>query len=117
MKGQIFIVVSILIVISLLGLSIGMDQIVVKESYTQNYFVNVRDEIKNTIDLALLNEEDYKQALDDYIVFSNKVLNKKGIIQKVSYTESKKSLMVDIYLEKEEEYYRDEIVIPTGVYT
>jgi len=117
MKGQIFIVVSILIAVSLLALSIGMTQIVVEDSYVKDYFVNVRTEVKNTVDLALMDGEDYTESLDEYIVFSEKVLDKKGIVQEISYAQSKKGLSVDIYLELGEEYYRDQILIPTGVYS
>ena len=116
MKGQIFIVVSILIAVSLLALSIGMNKIIVEESYVQDYFVNVRTEIKNTADNSLLNGEEYSDNLDDYIVFSEKILDKKGIKQEISYALSKKGLVIYIYLEKGEEYYRDEVIVPIGFY-
>ncbi|MBU3905058.1 MAG: hypothetical protein KJ906_02845 [Nanoarchaeota archaeon] len=117
MKGQIFIVVSILIAVSLLGLSIGMKPIVVEDSYIQNYFVNVRTEIRNTVDLALLDDEDVSDKLDEYIDFSELVLENKGILQDINYNIESDSVIVNIYLERGEEYYSDQIVIPLGVYT
>ncbi len=117
MKGQIFIVVSILIVVSLLGLSIGMKNIIIEESYIQDYFVNTRSEVKNTIELSLLSEEDFSNNLDAYILFSTQVLEDKGITQDISYIIDPTEILVNIYLEKGEEYYSDQIVVQRGVYS
>ena len=73
-------------------------------------------QIINTVEISLLSGEDYEDNLNEYIDFSELVLEGKGITQVINYQENIEGLVVDIYFEKEEEYYKDQIVISLGVY-
>ena len=117
MKGQIFIVVSIFFAIALLLIAMGTDVIPESPDYLQNYFVNLRTELTDTAGDAILSGEDISQALDVYILFSDDVLTKKGYTQDVTYVIAANDVAIDIYLEKNGEYYSDVIIIDRSVYT
>ena len=117
MKGQIFIVSAIIVAVLLLALAINIKPVYTSTDYLQNYFTNVRTEIIDTFESALLSGEDYTNVLDEYVAFSEDVLSNKGIEQQITYYENSSGVVVDIYLERGEEYYSDQIIIPLGVYS
>lgn len=111
MKGQVFITLSIFVVIALLMLSIGFVEVHKTENYMQDYFVNIRTELVNTVDDSLIYGEDISANLDSYIMFSERALSSKGYEQDITYTISGNDVTLDIYLAKGEEYYRDIITV------
>lgn len=117
MKGQIFIVVSILVTISLLAIAMTTSITIEPENYLQNYFVNIRAELTETASYALLDGTDVGSALDEYILFSKNILEQKGYVQTVTYSEDSQFVTIDIYLGRGEEYYSDLIIIDKRVYT
>jgi len=116
MKGQIFIVVSLFVAIALFALAMNMQVIPEPQDYLQNHFINLRTELTETASYAVLDSEDVSAALDEYILFSNTVLSAKGYTQTIYYTEDSGLITIDIYLGKGDEYYKDKIIIDTGVY-
>jgi len=116
MKGQIFIVGSVLVAIALLAISMGFTETVEQENYMQNYFVNLRTELINTVDNALLTGDDVATELDNYILFSDQVLSEKGYEQTVVYIVSGNDVTIDIYLGKGQEYYKDSVTVDMTVF-
>lgn len=90
MKGQIFILVSIMIVIALILLRISTRAPVEQYQMTfpDNYF-NLQREFVHTIDLSLINKEsalDIKDNVEEFADFSRRVMITKGYTEKVIYS-------------------------------
>ena len=49
-------------------------------------FSNLEGELKETVDLALINSESVSTRLDDFIGFSKEVYARKGYAESVNYT-------------------------------
>ncbi len=90
MKGQIFILVSILILIALILLRVST-RIPVEQTQTlfsDNYF-NLQREFVSTVDLSLINKEDaleIKDNVDDFARFSRNIGKTKGYEEGVIYS-------------------------------
>ena len=116
MRGQIFIVGSVLVAIALLTISMGFTETIEQENYLQNYFVGLRNELINTADSSLLTGNDVTTELDSYILFSDQILSAKGYDQEVVYTISGSDVIIDIYLAKGQEYYKDSVTVDMTVF-
>jgi len=116
MKGQVLIVLSVFIAIALLIISISSSLIPQSEDYLQDYFVNLRTELINTVDTSVIYGEDVSQNLDAYIQFSQSVLQPKGYDQTITYNINGDEYTIDIYLGKDDEYYRDSLTITRSLY-
>lgn len=117
MKGQIFITVSILVAVTLLVLTINNYSVQEKDQYLYNYFTNLKTEMTNTVDNAILDSKDVSKSIEEFSSFSNKVLFSKGYVQTIKYNVFGNSAVIDIYLGKGDEYYRDTLVIDRTVST
>jgi len=118
MKGQIFITVSILVAVMLLVLTINSYTIQENDAYLYNYFTNLKTELVNTVDTAILDGLDEKGIsanIDEFSKFSDKLLLDKGYTQTIKYNVKGTNAVIDIYLGKGEEYYQDTIVIERTV--
>jgi hypothetical protein len=114
MKGQIFITVSILVAVTLLVLTINSFTTQENDQYLYNYFTNLKTELTNTVDIAILDNLDdsgISARIDQYSDFSNTLLSGKGYTQKIVYNANVNGATIDIYLGKGEEYYQDTIVL------
>ena len=116
MKGQIFIVVSILVAVSLLLISANKISSSEPSDYLKNYYTDLKAELVNTVDTGLMNG-DFPARLDNFIAFSNGVLSQKGYTQDIQYHIVGSSVIVDVSLSKGNEYYRDTITIDRTVST
>jgi len=87
MKGQIFVITSILILLVLLLTRASTQTANVKqdESFYET-FSNLKAELVKTVDLSLINQQSVSDNLDDFIDFSNQTLKKKGYALEVNYT-------------------------------
>jgi len=111
MKGQIFITVSILVAVTLLVLTINSFSTQENDPYLYNYFINLKTELTNTVDLAILDNRDIAASINQYSDFSDKLLSNKGYTQRINFNVKETSAVIDIYLGKGEEYYQDTIVL------
>jgi hypothetical protein len=87
------------------------------DQYLRNYFVNLKTELTNTVDDALLNGQDVSKKLDSFISFSNDVLSQKGYSQSIIYKLEGSKVTINLYLKRGEEYYKDRIIIDRRIYT
>jgi len=99
MKGQVFIITSALILLSLLLIRINTMTFEIREEklFYEN-FLNLKNELINTIDLSLINQEILSTNLDDFIGFSTDLFKKRGYGESVNYSISTSGNLRTIYL-------------------
>jgi ABC-type Mn2+/Zn2+ transport system ATPase subunit len=118
MKGQIFILTSVLILIALLIARETTKTVDVKQDgLFYESFSNLRSELIKTVDIALLNQESVSDRLDDFIGFSNDTLRKRGCIESVNYSISSNVVYLNISLARDNSYLVDRLIINRTVYT
>ncbi|MEM3609612.1 MAG: hypothetical protein QXK49_03030 [Candidatus Aenigmatarchaeota archaeon] len=121
MKGQIFIIISVLILIALYMTSTSIKTTNVKhdETFYQS-FTNLKNELIKTIDLSLINQENLEENLNDFIDFSKEVFKKRGYIEKVEYSISYGQPIViylNVSLSSANSYLLDSLIINRTVYS
>lgn len=118
MKGQIFIVSSVLILLVLFLLRVSTKTIDTPTSEVfYESFSNLKGELIRTVDLALLNHEDVSASLDDFIAFSKSVYAKKGYSESVNYTISSPVTTLNISLTSQDSYLTESLIINRTVYS
>ena len=122
MKGQIFIITSILILLALYITRISTKTIDLKKDETiYESFSNLKNEIIKTIDLALLNQENVEEKLYDFISFSKEVLKKRGYNESVDYFidyyGQTTTVYLNVSLKSSNSYLFDNLIINRTVYT
>jgi len=122
MKGQIFIIASVLILLALLVTRLSTRTIDIKQDEIfYESFSNLKSELIKTIDLALINQESVSARLDDFIDFSKDVFNKKGYTEAVNYQISQNGGTTIVYLNvsltNDKSYLLDSLIINRTVYT
>ena len=121
MKGQIFIISSILILLALFLIRTSTKTVDVKQNELfYESFTNLRSELIKTVDLALINQESVSARLDDFIVFSKNVYIKKGYNESVNYTVSPGSTTIvylNLSLTSSSSYLMENLIINRTVYT
>ena len=122
MKGQIFIIASVLILLALLVTRLSTRTIDIKQDEIfYESFSNLKSEIIKTVDLALINQESVSDRLDDFIGFSKDVFNKKGYTEAVNYQISQNGGTTIVYLNvsltNDKSYLLDSLIINRTVYT
>ncbi len=86
MKGQIFILVSVFVLLFLFLIRINTKIIEAKpEDLFYEDFSNLKNEFIKTIDVSLLNQETISTNLDNFIVFSTDVHKNRGYTENVEY--------------------------------
>jgi len=122
MKGQIFLTISILIIIAIILLRTTTIQ---KESFSQGnlveYFKTLKSEIIKTVDLSILNNQNINSNLNDFTSFTSSIFRERGFVQSVNYTVSNvgnTSLVnVSMSLAFEDSYLFDNFIINRTVYS
>lgn len=121
MKGQIFIITSILILLALLIVRESTKTIVVKQDELfYESFSNLKNELVKTVDIALINQESVSSRLDDFILFSKDIFKKKGYIESVNYSVVSGPTTIvylNISLSSSNSYLLDSLIINRTVYT
>jgi len=121
MKGQIFIITSILILVALLITRASTKTIDVKQDEIfYESFSNLKNELIKTVDLALINQESVSTRLDDFIGFSKDVFKGKGYIESVNYTVLSGHTTVvylNVSLSSGNSYLLDSLIINRTVYS
>ena len=99
MKGQVFMIVSVFILLFLFLLRINTQTIDVKpEDLFYKDFSNLKNELVKTIDISLINQENLQNNLDDFISLSTNVYNNKGYAEDVIYSISTAGDVTTVYL-------------------
>lgn len=122
MKGQIFIITSIMVLVTLFLLRVNTQTFEIEEDeqFYDNYN-NLRNELVNTIDLSLVNQENININLDGFITFSTNVLKRKGFTEDVNYTVSingnERTVDMNVSLKSDKSEILENIIIKRRVYT
>jgi|WetSurMetagenome_2_1015567.scaffolds.fasta_scaffold1041357_2 hypothetical protein len=122
MKGQIFILTSVLILVVLLMLRNSMTPFYASsEDQIQSSFVNLKDELANTVDVSLKNREDVQSNLEIFIAFSKDVMSRRGYNESVQYGFSMQGndvhVLINVTLESRGSYMQDSFIINRKVFS
>jgi len=99
MKGQIFILISIFVLLFLFSLKISTETPEVRqEDVFFEEFSNLKRELVRTVDISILNQQNLQNNLDDFIVFSKEFYSKKGYAEEVEYSISTAGSLTTVYL-------------------
>jgi len=99
MKGQIFILVSVFVLLFLFLMRINTQTIEVKpEDLFYEDFSNLKNEFIKTIDISILNQENLQNNLNDFIDFSTDVYKDKGYTENIEYSISASGDVAVVYL-------------------
>lgn len=122
MKGQIFIIASVLILLSLILIRINTRTFEIKEEklFYEN-FLNLKNELINTVDISLLNQESISNNLDGFITFSRDVFKQKGYEESVNYSIStlgnSRTVFLNISLKSDDSEILENLIINRKVYS
>jgi hypothetical protein len=116
MKGQIFILASVMILIALVLLQNAIRPFeAVPKNYLRDNFQNVRNEIVRTVDIALLNGDDISTDVDSFIGFSRDVMTSRGYTESVDYSISTfgntTEILVNLTLSQDNSFIQDGFII------
>jgi hypothetical protein len=118
MKGQIFIL--ILLALFLIRINTYTFEILEDELFYES-FNNLKNELINTIDISLVNQEDLSTNLNDFITFSKDALKQRGFIESVNYSISvngnERTINMNISLKSEKSEILNNLIIKRKVYT
>ena len=99
MKGQVFMIVSVFILLFLFLLRINTQTIEVKpDDLFYEDFSNLKNELLRIIDISLLNQENLQNNLNDFITFSTNMYRNKGYTEDVEFSVSTAGDVTTIYL-------------------
>jgi len=122
MKGQVFIIALLLVLIILVLLRSETKPFPPQhESPLSKSFLNLKNELIETVDISLLNGEDISTNLDTFISFSKKIFEMRGYKESVNYTISNPGNAIIVYmnvsLELDDSYLKDYLIINRRVYS
>jgi len=122
MKGQVFIIALLLVLIILVLLKSETKSPPIRhESPLSKNFLNLKNELIETVDISLLNGEDISTNLDTFISFSKKIFENRGYKESVNYTISNPGNAIIVYmnvsLELDDSYLKDYLIINRRVYS
>ncbi len=121
MKGQIFVMMAVLVLIALLLLRNAIRPSEIKpENFLYENFVNLKNELIKTVDISILNQEDVSTNLNSFITFSKDVLGRKGYNEDVKFEISTHDSITEIHmnitLKLENSFIEDKFIINRTVY-
>ena len=123
MKGQVFIITSVLILIALMVVRINTQTFEIKtdEMFYED-FSNLKNELINTIDFSILTDvTNLENNLNDFISFSTNVLKKRGYNEDVSYiitvNGDTRIIYLNVSLNSSKSYLKENLIINRTVYT
>jgi hypothetical protein len=121
MKGQVFILLSLLILILLLSLREETGPIIRKEVPIFNSFSNLKEKLIETVELSLLNEESISHNLEDFINLSKNLFKEKGYLFDANYSISSigknRIILLNISLSYKDSYLKTGLIINRTVYS
>lgn len=122
MKGQIFIMVAILVLVILFIMRSGTRPFVIKpKSLLFENFLNLKSELINTVDTSILKQQDISSNLDNFMNFATDIFEQKGYEADLNYSISTSgneiTVFMNLSLELEGSYLRDNLIVNRKVYT
>jgi hypothetical protein len=120
MKGQIFIIASVLVLVALL-----LTRLSTKTSYADEEelfyesFSNLKAELIKTVDLSLINQEPVSDNLYNFTEFSKEVFKKKGYAEDVKYSITlgpQTIVYLNVSLSSKNYYLLESLIINRTVY-
>jgi hypothetical protein len=118
MKGQIFIIASVMILLALLLTRVSTKTVDIKQD--ENFyesFTNLKEQMVRTVDLGLVNQESVSSRLDDFIAFSKEVYARKGYNESVNYTVAGTVAYINVSLSSANSYLLEELIVNRTVHT
>jgi hypothetical protein len=121
MKGQIFILGSVMVLIALLLLQNAIRPLeTTQKSNLYESFSNAKTEMTRTVDMSLLKGEDVSTNLDSFITFSKDVMKKRGYTEDATYSISSFgrifSVQMNLSISSGSSFIQDEFIINRTVY-
>ena len=122
MKGQVFLITSIMVLVAIFLIRINTQTFEVgDDNLFYDIYDNLRVELINTIDLSLINQENINNNLDDFIAFSTNSLKRRGFTEDINYTVSingnERTIDMNISLKSDKSEILENIIIKRSVYT
>jgi len=121
MKGQIFIMVAVLVLIALILIRSETRPFVIKpRSLLFENFLNLKNELIKTVDISLLNQKDISNNLDNFISFATDIFDQRGYEISVNYSVSTLGptiVYINVSLKLGDSYLKDNLIIKRMVYT
>jgi hypothetical protein len=122
MKGQIFVMMAVLVLIALLLLRNAIRPSEIKpENFLYENFVNLKNELIKTVDVSILNNEDVYTNLNSFIAFSKDVLGRKGYNEDVKFDVSTHDNTTEVHmnvtLKLDNSFIEDKFIINRMVYS
>jgi len=122
MKGQIFIMVAVLVLIALILLISATKPFVIKpKSLLFENFLNLKNELIKTVDISLLRQEDISNNLDNFISFATDIFQQRYYETSVNYSISTSGSLTTVYMNVSlglgDSYLKDNLIIERTVYT
>lgn len=122
MKGQIFIMISVLVLIALILLKNAIKPVEIKpENFLYENFVNLKNELIKTVDISILNKEDITTNLNNFITFSKDVLERRGYNEDVKFNiltyGNTTTVYTNITLKLDNSFIEDKFIINRTVYS
>lgn len=120
-KGQIFIMIAVIVLLALILLRNAIRPIDIKpDNFLYENFINLKNELIKTVDISLLNADDVSKNLTDFITFSKSVLNGKGYNEDVRFNivtyQNTTEVHMNISLALENSFIEDRFIINRTVY-
>ncbi len=122
MKGQIFIMTAVLVLIALILLKNAIQPIEIEpKSFLYENFVNLRNELIKTVDISILNQEDVATNLNNFIIFSKNLYAQRGYNETVEFNvityENTTEVHMNVSLELGNSFIEDKFIINRTVYS
>ena len=116
MKGQVFVITAVFVLIFILSLRINTQTSeATDDSAFLSDFENLRGELVRTVDFSLVNQQSVQSNLDDFIYFSSEFNKRKGYEQSVVYTvnsdASKVTVSMNVTLSSKSSYLMQSIIV------
>jgi hypothetical protein len=122
MKGQIFMLTSVLVLVALLMLRNSMTPFYASSNdQLQSGFADLKKEIAKTVDISLRNQENVEANLDSFIAFSKDVMIRRGYNESVQYALTEQGgnmrVIVNVTLSSRDSYMQDSFIINRRVFS
>ena len=122
MKGQIFIMTAVLVLIALILLKNSIQPVEIKpKNFLYENFINIKNELIKTVDISILSQEDITTNLNNFIDFSKDVFEQRGYNEIIEFEVSTYGNTTEVYmnisLELENSFIEDRFIINRTVYS
>ena len=121
-KGQVFIILTVFILLGLIFLRVSTKTILEKpQDFLSENFLNLKNELVQTVDISLMKNEDVQTNLNEFIAFSTDALKQRGYSESVSFSLSTIGSTTTVNFEASlsfgKEYLNDSFKVERTVYT